>query len=368
MPADISKHVLLIGEYFDEPGHGGISSVLSVYSSLFESFNFIASHRGGSFADKLRYDLGGLFKMIIILAWDSLKSVFGKGEYRIVHIHTAAFGSFRNHVYYASFARLFGRKTVFHIHASMFKGYFNGSGVGRRGKIVRALNKADKVIVLSESWKRWFESIGVRPDMGRLVVLNNIVSKPEGDVAKKREKGEPLKLLFLGEIGHRKGVFDVLEALSLNNSFNGRIIFKIAGCHNEEKLLREIKDKGLSGFVSFEGFVSGQKKIDLLLWADALILTSYNEGLPISVLEAMSFGCAIVSTPVGGIPEVVGKDNGVLVPPGDIKRISDAIEGLCDMPADQFARMGKASREAVSVYYPEAVMAILRGIYMSLLP
>ena len=82
----------------------------------------------------------------------------------------------------------------------------------------------------------------------------------------------------------------------------------------------------------------------------------------------MSFGCAIVSTPVGGIPEVVGKDNGVLVPPGDIKRISDAIEGLCDMPADQFARMGKASREAVSVYYPEAVMAILRGIYMSLLP
>ena len=66
--------------------------------------------------------------------------------------------------------------------------------------------------------------------------------------------------------------------------------------------------------------VSGHKKEMLLNLCDAYILPSYTEGLPVSILEAMSYGKPILATPVGGIPEVV-IDNGILFQPGDLSAI-----------------------------------------------
>lgn len=92
----LSDKVLVIGEYFNDYAHGGIAAVLRYYKPYFQTFRFIASHRSSKFADKLRYDLGGLLKMCFVLLWNRLSG----GDIRIVHIHTAAGGSFRNHQYY----------------------------------------------------------------------------------------------------------------------------------------------------------------------------------------------------------------------------------------------------------------------------
>ena len=73
---------------------------------------------------------------------------------------------------------------------------------------------------------------------------------------------------------------------------------KIGGNKNEEKLKKQIKDFNIQEIVTFEGWVSGNKKLELLNWADVFILPSFNEGLPISILEAMSYGMPIISTPV----------------------------------------------------------------------
>lgn len=102
-------------------------------------------------------------------------------------------------------------------------------------------------------------------------------------------------------------------------------------------------------------------------WADIYILPSYNEGLPIAILEAMSYTHPIISTPVGGIPEVV-KDhqNGILVEPGNLEQIKEALLFFIKHP-EVIESYGQKSYEIVQPYFPENVFLQLKKIYYDLL-
>ena len=350
----VSDHVLTVGEPYWAVVHGGIVSVLKSYRTYFETFPFIASSRELTWPDKLRYDLGGLFALGWRLLWDR--------KIKIVHIHTAAGGSFDKHGYYAWLARLMGRKVVLHSHASRFKVWYEGLSERHQRRVRNVLFRLDRLVVLSASWRDFFMSIGVP---GEKVAIVNNITEPADREKVARAADEPVRLLFLGEIGPRKGVFDLLKAMALLESATpGRVRLEIGGNKNEEALEEAIRSQGLADCVHFNGFVSGELKKELLSRADVFVLPSYNEGLPVSILEAMSYGCAIISTPVGGIPEVV-RENGILVRPGDVEGIAAAIarceeESVCH-------QMGLSSLEIVKDYYPEAVMAHLKQIYESLL-
>ena len=170
----------------------------------------------------------------------------------------------------------------------------------------------------------------------------------------------------MGEIGQRKGVFDILRALSEHHDeAEGKIELIIGGNRNEQKLLDTIKENKLDKMVRFEGWVSGEKKLRLLNKADIYILPSFNEGLPISILEAMSYGCPIISTPVGGIPEVV-KENGILVTPGNSDEIWAAMSRYIGNPS-LIQSEGEQSRVNVQPYLPEHVISSLNEIYLEML-
>ena len=96
-------------------------------------------------------------------------------------------------------------------------------------------------------------------------------------------------------------------------------------------------------------------------------MPSYNEGLPIAILEAMSYSHPIISTPVGGIPEVV-KDhqNGILVEPGNLEQIKEALLFFIEHP-EVIRSYGKKSYEIVQPYFPENVFLQLKEIYCDLL-
>ena len=350
----VSDRVLTVGECYWAPVYGGIVSVIKSYRDCFETFPFIASSGQPTWKDKLRYDLGGLFALGWRLLWDQ--------KIRIVHIHTAAGGSFDKHAYYAWLARLMGRKVVMHSHASRFKVWYEGLPERHQRRVRKVLARLDRLIVLSASWRDFFVSIGVSPEKVR--ILNNITDPADREKVA-RTPGGPVRLLFLGEIGPRKGVFDLLKAMALlEGTAPGKAWLEIGGNKNEEALKEAIRAQYLEDCVHFNGFVSGELKKELLSRTDVFVLPSYNEGLPISILEAMSYGCAIISTPVGGIPEVV-KDNGVLVQPGDIEGIAAAIARCGD--EDACRKMGLSSLKMVEAFHPEAVMASLKQIYESLL-
>ena len=349
----ISSQVLMIGVYYKHHAPGGMAAVIQYYSKYFTPLKYIPSWKNGSFLTKCWYFTKAYIQTSAILLIDK--------NIKIVHIHTAADQSFWRKIKFLKLAKFLNRKVILHIHASRFKDFYNENKNKR--KIISNLLKADIIIVLSESWKKWFENIGIPSN--KIKILNNIVDYPQ---ISKDKATTHVNMLFMGEIGERKGIFDILEALSINPQYyTEKLTFKIGGNKNEKALTSYIKQHNLDSFVQFEGWVKDSHKIELLNWANVFILPSHNEGLPISILEAMSYGCAIISTPVGGIPEIVINDqNGILVPPGNVLKIQESINTFINNPI-LCNSYGEKSRNMVKSFYPEYVFTQLEKIYKSIL-
>lgn len=109
------------------------------------------------------------------------------------------------------------------------------------------------------------------------------------------------------QIGHNKGIYDLIGVIALHKKeFHGRQKLRAGGNGEVDKVKILIKEKKISDIVSYEGWVSGGRKVELLDVSDAYILPSYKEGLPISILEAMSYGLPMISTKVSDSNVVKG--------------------------------------------------------------
>lgn len=246
-----------------------------------------------------------------------------------------------------------------HIHGGGFKKYY----VTSPQWITAILNKCDGIIVLSLSWKSYYQSI---TNCSQIFIVENIVAFPVKKHVEKKDNR--LHLLFWGLVDKQKGIFDLLEVLFKHyNIFHDQLVLHIGGNGKIQNLRKMINQYGLNDMVIYEGFVSGAEKINLLLSSDVFILPSYIEGLPISILEAMSYGKPILSTPVGGIPEVVENNvNGILFQPGDKEAITEAIKLMINNVSMKNA-MGENSYERVKKYFPDRVQVNLSRIYEKLL-
>ena len=147
----------------------------------------------------------------------------------------------------------------------------------------------------------------------------------------------------------------------------GNLIFRFAGNGNVVDVLNTIKRLKIDDIAFYEGWVSGKEKIKLLNEADVYILPSYYEGLPISILESMSYHLPIISTNVGGIPEIV-KDgvNGFIIEPGNKKGLKEAIDHLL-FNRELREKMGVASADMVKDHLPDSVKKQLENLYLKLL-
>ena len=285
-------------------------------------------------------------------------------------MHTAAGSDFKRSARIINLAKTFGKKVILHSHASQFKEYYSKSNEKKKTWIVDTLKKVDVLIALSESWKEYFVGIGV--DSNKIIVLHNITAYPTVlDDSKNARKvdinNRPVRFLFMGEIGQRKGVFDIIRGLSTHrDEVIGKLELRIGGNKMETELRKSIEDGNLSKIVKFEGWISGEKKIELLNWADVYILPSFNEGLPISILEAMSYKMPIISTPVGGIPEVVDQNNGIIVTPGNDEEIYAAMKYYV-YNKEYVAVHGMESYNRSEAYLPNFVLKHLKQIYETLL-
>lgn len=358
--ADVCKALVMTGVYYKNHHPGGISSVIQSWSEHFEELHFFPMFKETNNAGKLFCFL----KSITVLFF---KLLFDK-QVKIVYIHTAADRDFWRSEKVIRLAKLFGKKIVLHSHASRFKDFYNESSADKQVWIRKTIGKTNLLIVLSESWKEWFSSIGI--ESTKIRILHNITPYPkvrDSTSQSKTYERDRLHLLFLGEIGQRKGIFDLLEAIfDHRGELDNKIELRIGGNKNEKELLKKIQDGGMEKFVYFEGFVVAEKKIELLNWADVYILPSHNEGLPISILEAMSYKMPIISTPVGGIPEVVDETNGILVRPGDKEEIFKAVYHYVNHQTD-IDKHGKKSYEKVQPYLPNGVILELKTILKQLI-
>lgn len=350
--SQISKKVLFLGVSMKTKG--GMTAVLVSYKKYIENMQFIPTWKLGNKLIKSWYAIQAIIRTII-------QCQFNK-DIKIVHIHGAANASFYRCKIFINLAKRFGKKVILHEHAADFVEFYNQAE--NKQEIVDTINKCDKLIVLSESWKNYFISIGV--DSNRINVLNNIVSPPV--IKPITRTDNELHLLYMGEISNRKGAFDLLNAInSEKEHFRSKLKLRMGGNEVDGNIKEYIRTNKLEDIVSYEGWIAGEHKTECLNWADVYILPSYNEGLPIAILEAMSYSHPVISTPVGGIPEIIKNDhNGILVEPGNVQEISQAIKYYIENK-DKIKSHGQNGYEIVKDFFPEKVFADLSEIYENLL-
>ncbi|MBQ7976539.1 MAG: glycosyltransferase family 4 protein [Clostridia bacterium] len=266
-----------------------------------------------------------------------LKILFNRPD--IVYIHMSYKGSFSRKYLIHRLCKLFGLKDIVHLHGSEFEKWYNSCGQSKKEKIKRLLRECDKMFVLGEEWNTRVLNIEKNTDTA---VIKNTVAIPENSV-KWNEKN--FKVLFLGVLIKRKGVSDLLDTVSAlkRDERIGNLHFVIAGSGEEEQnLKRKTKELNIEQEVEFVGWIDNEKKMTLLKECQAMVLPSYNEGLPVAVLEAISYGMPVIATDVGDMKAAVKNEyNGFIVEPGDCESLADSLFKLND--EDTFRKMSNNS-------------------------
>ena len=141
------------------------------------------------------------------------------------------------------------------------------------------------------------------------------------------------RLLFVGNLSERKGVTDLLKALSSPGFEKFPFELVLAGDGDIAGYQAKARALGLEKKVRFAGWVGQSEVADLMAQADILVLPSYDEGLPLVILEALGNGVAVVCTPVGEIPSVLQHGTtACLVEPGDVKGLAASLQNLLSKP------------------------------------
>lgn len=338
---------------------GGIAAVVNGYrgSQLEKDYEitYVESYKDGSKFNKLLKGICGYFHFAYVL-------MFHKPD--VVHIHSSFGPSFYRKmpfIYMASWRKI---PIINHIHGADFDEFYVNASEEKKAKIKKVYSKCNVLIALSEEWKERLSQI-VPED--RIEIIENYSILHEDALEERMQRKCNNTVLFLGELGKRKGCYDIPAVIAQVKKSIPDVNFVLAGAGSEadEAAIRKlIAEKGVSDNVEFPGWVRGDTKDKLLREADVFFLPSYNEGMPMSVLDAMGYGLPVVSTNVGGIPKIVhDEENGYCCDPGDVNRFA---EGITEILSDRKERklFVEASWKIVKEGYSlEAHLKLLTKVY-----
>ncbi len=239
--------------------------------------------------------------------------------------------------------RAIGVPVVLHLHAAQLHHFFKRLPLPLKWLTRWVFSLPESVVVLGTASKHFVvNALGVPPD--RVEILINGVPAPS--VARRPEPSLPFKLLFVGNLSDRKGVPDLLQAMAPPSLAELPLQLTLAGGGDVAAYEARARALGLApDRVHFEGWADQNAVARHMAEADLLVLPSYDEGLPLVILEALANSVAVVCTPVGEIPHMLSDgDNALLVPPGDVAALADALRRLAQNPAlrERLERNGRA--------------------------
>lgn len=355
--SSILSHVLMIGTSLRTKG--GIASVVQAYINAGLMRNgevrYIETHIDVSAIQKTLFFSRALVNVIRAFAFD---------HPALLHLHLSMRASFWRKSVFMGLALLFRVPYLIHLHGSEFQVFFEQESSAFGRWIIRAFfARSAAVIVLSGQWREWVQT---NCPANRIKVIYNpvqIIWPHERDF----HETNNATVLFLGRLGQRKGAYDLVEAFSRIAHEFPRASLILAGDGEIDAVKARIDKLGLRERISCPGWVTGELKDRLLYSATVFVLPSYNEGLPMSILEAMAHGVPIITTPVGGIPDAISDGlTGLIVAPGDVESLSLAIKCLLS-DAPLRARLGNASIALVRQRFAvTAIVERLRAVHAEL--
>lgn len=302
---------------------GGITSVVKAHETgaQWKKYHckWIETHRDGPAWRKVAYFVRAMLQYVCYLPFTD-----------IVHIHVGLRASVERKLLFAKVARFVPvwkhrkRRIIVHFHPSTEKHLFDPV-LGL--KIKQLFDCADLLLVLSPLWKRWIEKAYPNSSYS-MKVLYNPCPVVEGviPVMKDREK----YVLFAGTLNERKGYDRLLEAFShvCKKYPDWKLVFAGNGAITQAKSLQ--KKLGISEErVLYCGWVTGKKKDEIYKRASIYCLPSWGEGFPMGVLDAIAYHIPIITTPVGGITDILsdGKDC-LIYDTYDIEKLAGCLDAL----------------------------------------
>lgn len=346
-------NVLMVG--VDESTKGGMWTVVENYlndTDFVKRNNLVyipTSITGCPIPNRLIFTAKAYLKII---------AAYRKTKYDILHVHMSERSSIKRKGIVMSYAKKRGAKIVLHMHGAEFEVLYKQMTPEKQKSVRDILNLADKILILGKYWSDFIGSLV--DDPSRVVVVYNAVSVPKTYEYNQNSK----TLLFLGAVSKRKGKEILLGALKQKSSvLDTDFDVKIYGPDVDGNIVQLIDENGLSSWVKYCGWLGKDDKAGVLKTTAANVLPSYNEGLPMTILEAMSYGIPSITTSVAAIPEVVNSENGIVINPGSVDELADALEKMCTNDDFRYELSRRAYEDAVNVFSVEKHIAQIQGIY-----
>lgn len=346
----IMTKVLMVGSA--EQSGGGVASVLR----LMKQMPFWEKYRCGWLGTQIQRSYG-------VKLWYALKAyakaLFTIWGYDIVHFHTVPDKICLIIQLPVLLLALAGRKKiVMHIHmGNQLEDHT------QNGLFIWCLNRADCVVLLAKKWQNLFETLYPRVKAKTAVIYNACAPTPAVDYSVKEKS-----IIFAAHLDENKRADLLLQAWKrLRGDFPDWHI-TIMGNGDVEGYSRLCHEMGLDDCVTFTGYITGKQKEDVWNKASIYCMCSRHEGFPMVVLEAWARGIAVVTTPVGGLPDVIEEGRNCLTFPfGDAEALTKQLRRLIESPELRRSMAEYSKTFGERVFAPERISESVDALYKELL-
>lgn len=305
--------VLMIGS--DLSVKGGIVSVIKNYLGYDRwkdvDISFVPTHIEGPKWKKAWFFMKALRQITKLL---------NTHAFDVVHIHVSERGSFTRKSMILRIAKKKHCKVILHHHGAEFLDFYQQSSESKKKAISRVLGEADLNLVLSRRLVPIYKEIS--PD-ARVACLYNVVRTPENNQYALNAR----EFTMMGRLAERKGTFALLDTIKMiDHTLDRDVKFNLCGDGDIDLVKERIKELQIEHRIGHLGWVEGKTKNEILGRTMAHVLFSYNEGLPMAILETMGCGIVNIATKVAAIPEVITDgETGFLVEAGDKDRLAQVL-------------------------------------------
>ena len=287
------------------------------------------------------------------IAWQLMTNRFDLGY---ITTSQSKNGFFRDYAM-ISLLLLFKVKVVAHQYGANYQQLTDALGEKGLIRLKKMLNYISFIIVEGQHMKNQYSFLDGYEDKVKVIPNGLPTIGKSAMQPKSYSQEQPFKMYYLSNLIWSKGYFDVLRAVDLLvNTYGKKVECVFAGkfmasadderlgISNKEDFDNYVQAHGLEDVVSYYPGMYGEEKDDMFAKSNVFILPTYyiNEGQPVSIIEAMAYGCVPIVTEYRHIPMMVTKENGCFVEPKNPEQIAETIVWLMEHP-DEYAALSQAS-------------------------
>jgi len=336
--------------------YGGVVMCLSLVMKCFSKHTHFEHFSTGQ-----RSSTDGLFKKLIYLFIDNIRlaRLIRKKQFDCVHLNPSLQLTplLRDGFLISTLGLLGFKKIVIFIH-----GWDDhiatriSSNRLLRSLFKKTFGEAAVILVLATRFKLFLEELGIDPD--RISVVSATFSGKVFEGIQASPSSSGMTILFMSRLVSGKGVYELLESFKqVQTRFQDTKLVIIGDGEERKPMDQWVKDNQLSDHIKFAGFLSEREKAQTLVDGDLFVFpTTYAEGCPAALIEAMAAGLAVITTRAGGIPDIIQQDeNGILLDDVDPGTIAAAIEKMLTDKA-LLARVKRNNRQKAWEQYEAKVL------------